>query len=63
MLTDIYNDLPEQYSTMIKILENHIPLPMVEETMDPLQRDEQASGLENEIIDDATGSAQVSRGH
>jgi len=30
---------------MIKTLENQIPLPMVEETMDALRRDEQAAGL------------------
>jgi hypothetical protein len=45
----INNNLPEQYSTMIKILENKIPLPMVEETMDALRRDEQTTGRMKEI--------------
>jgi len=36
MCTHIYNNLPEQYSTMIKLLENQIPLPTVEESMDAL---------------------------
>jgi len=62
MRTHIYNKLPEQYLTMIKILENRIPLPMVEETMDALQRGEQATGLKKEIRDEATGSALFSRG-
>jgi hypothetical protein len=62
MRTHIYNNLPEQYSTMIKILENRIPLPTVEETMDALRRDEQATGLKKEIGDEATGSALFSRG-
>jgi len=62
MRTHIYNNLPEQYTTMIKILENRIPLSTVEETMDALRRDEQATGLKKEIGDEATGSALFSRG-
>ena len=62
MRTHIYNNLPEQYTTMIKILENQIPLPAVEETMDALRRDDQATGLKKEIGDEATGSALFSRG-
>jgi len=62
MCTHFYNNLVEEYSTMIKILENQIPLPTVEETMDHLRRDEQATGLKMEITDKATGSALVSRG-
>jgi len=62
MHTHIYNNAPEQYSTMIKILENRIPLHTVKETMDALRRDEQAAGLKKEIGDEATGSAFSSRG-
>jgi len=62
MCTHIYNNLLEQYSTKIKILENRIPLPTVEETMDALRRDEQATGLRKEIGDEATGSALFSHG-
>jgi len=61
MRTHIYNNLPEQYSTMIKILEHQIPLPTVEEAMDALRRDEQAASLKKEIGDEATGSALFSR--
>jgi hypothetical protein len=59
--TQIYNNLPEQYSTMINILENRIPLPTVKDSMDAIHRDEQATGLRKEMGDEATGSALVSR--
>jgi len=62
MRTRVYNNLPEQYLTMIKILENQIPLPTVEETMDALRSDEQAASLKKESGDEATGSASSSCG-
>jgi hypothetical protein len=62
MRTHIYNNLPEQYLTMIKILEKGIPLPMVEETMDALPRDEQAAGLMKVFGDEGPGSALFPRG-
>jgi hypothetical protein len=62
MRIHIYNNLPEQYSTMIKILEHRTPLPTVEDAMDALRRDEQAAGLKKEIGDEAIGSTLFSRG-
>jgi hypothetical protein len=62
MCTHIYNSLPQQGSTMIKILENQIPLPTVDETMDTLQRVEQATILKKEVVDETTRSAHFSRG-
>jgi len=61
MHTNIYNNQPEQYSTMIKIFQNPIPLPMVEDTIDALRRDQQAAGMKK-IGDVVTGSALLSRG-
>jgi len=60
MCTEIYNNLREQYSTMIKSLQHRIPLPTVEDAMNALRRDEQASGLKKEIGDKATGLALLS---
>jgi hypothetical protein len=62
MPTHIYNNLPEQYSTMIKILEHRTPIYTVKEAMDAVRRDEQAASLKNGIEDEATGSALASPG-
>jgi len=42
---------------MIKIPENGIPSQTVKDTLDALRREEQASALQKEIGDEATGSA------
>lgn len=63
MRIHIYNHLPEQNVTMIKILENRIPLSMVKATMDALRSDQQVAGLKLEIGDEANRSAIFSHGH
>jgi len=62
MRTHIYNNIPQQYLTMIIILENQIPLRTVKETMDTLRRDEQAASLKKVIGDEAPRSALFSHG-
>jgi hypothetical protein len=62
MRTHIYNILPEQYPTMIKILEHRIPLPIRQEAMDALRKAEQANGIKKEIGEEATIPALFSRG-
>jgi len=63
MRKHIYNNQPEQFSTMSNILENQIPLPIVQETMDALRRDQQAAGLTMQRGDGVPGSSLLSCGH